>query len=86
MADGLPAVSEELAAEINALTEDSWSYYKSKRSAEKQVEDNKMMEKFAADEEFKNQRMAEMVELWNAADADGDGRLNEAEWMNWCKA
>ena len=45
-----------------------------------------MVEKFASDEEFKNQRMTEMVDMFNAADANKDGRLDADEWMVWCKA
>ena len=32
------------------------------------------------DEEFKNQRMQEMANAWSDADADGDGKLNLAEY------
>ena len=42
-----------------------------------------MMEKWKGDEEFKNQRMAEMSESFVASDADGDGRLNLEEWKVW---
>ena len=40
-----------------------------------------MMEKYrGADEEFKNQRKQDMANAWSEADADGDGKLNLAEY------
>ena len=39
-----------------------------------------------ADEEFKNQRMAEYAKMFADADANGDGVLDEAEYRTFCAA
>ena len=39
-----------------------------------------------ADEEFKNQRMAEYAKMFGDADANGDGVLDEAEYRVFCAA
>ena len=44
------------------------------------------LERFRNDEEFKNQRLAKMNEAWSNADANGDGKLDRAEFGAWAEA
>ena len=86
MAEAAPALSAELIEEIETLTAGSWNYYQDNRPADKKAADIEKLEKMGTDEEFKAQRMTEMTESFTAADANGDGRLDAAEWIVWCKA
>ena len=77
-ANPIPAATLEL---INARATEQYNEWKAGATAEQKAKGMEMKNKYmGADEEFKNQRQQEMQNAWNEADADGDGKLNLAEY------
>ena len=77
-----PAVSDEIKDAVNAHVEEFWRYYIETR-ADKYEEDKATRAKWQQDPEAKAKVMGDMNTLYEAADADKDGRLNPEEYKVW---
>ena len=73
-------LSEELKADIIADTEAAYATWKAGVTEEQKQAAIAMMEQYNNNPEFKTQKLAKMTEDFNASDANGDGRLDAAEW------
>ena len=77
-AGAIPAATLQLIAPRAAAQYAEW---KAGATAEQKAAGLAMLEKYrGGDEAFKAQRTAQMQAAWDGADADGDGKLNLAEY------
>ena len=72
--------SQEQKAIINAVTKKNFEHYEANVTSEqKQVAEEEEKKFLDNDEVYMNEAREEMDDCFAQADADGDGRLNEAE-------
>ena len=78
MADqAAPAFPEHLKAELREVTVDSFNYWKENSTEAQRAVGIEEMRKFSEDQEFLQQMMTEMQQLFDAQ-SPVDGRVNEA--------
>ena len=76
-AAALPAATLDL---INARATAQYAEWKASATAEQKASGLEKLEKFKNDEAFRNGYMEKMNKAWNDADANGDGKLDLAEY------
>ena len=86
MAEAGSVLPEATLAELNEFSKGVWEAYIGSRTPEQYAADSEKTKKFLTDEEFKAEKMAEMQKAFTDADANSDGLLDEAEFLNWAQA
>ena len=76
----MPQISAELDAMITKEAREGFLYWKANATQAQIAKGLEELEKFKTDEAFKNAEIARCMASFAAADADGDGVLNAAEW------
>ena len=76
----MPQISAELDAMITKEARDGFEYWKANATPAQIAHGLEELKKFTEDEAFRNTEMAAVGERFVAADANGDGVLNAAEW------
>ena len=77
MAQALP---QNIIDQINEKTTRQYAEWKANATEEQKTSSLAKMQRFQTDEAFKNQYMERINKAFTDADADGDGRLNLAEY------
>ena len=80
MAEVLAQLSEETKAAIIADTDAAYATWKAGVTEEMKAAAVAMMERYNNEPNFKAERLGQMTEMFNTADANGDGILDAAEW------
>ena len=65
---------------INTRATDQYNEWKTTATEEQRQAGLAMMQRYKTDETFKAEHTENMMKTWNDADADGDGKLNLAEY------
>ena len=83
MAEAAPQLPDAVLERIDARVRAQYTAYKETSTEAHKAAAAEALTKYTTDPEFKNTHMAKMTASWTAADADGDGRLNLAEYKVW---
>ena len=83
MAEQAPQISEELLAAINADSAEVYQLWKTTCTEEQKAAALRQMDEFNNNPNFKAEKMARQVELFNAADANADSVLDAAEYATY---
>lgn len=81
-----PALPASLLEFIDRRATEQFNDWKSSATEEQKAKGLEELRRFQEEPEFQASEMAKMSTLWAAADADGDGKLNLAEWTNFIQA
>lgn len=79
-------IPEDIKARVHALTDSETQWYIDNTTAEQRATAVAAMDGFRNDPETKAAKMAQFKQWWTDADADQDGLLNKAEFLNYRKA
>ena len=75
----IPAATLEM---INVRAAAQYAEWKAGATEAQKASGMEKLQKFKNDEAFRNEYMAKMAKAWSDADANGDGKLDLAEYRN----
>ena len=73
-------MTPEQEQRLKTIATEAYQNWKSKATDEVRQQGLAEVEKFKTDPEYATQRLAAFQEMFNASDADGNGRLNKEEF------
>ena len=80
MVEGQFELSDDLRLKIEARAASQWADYKATCTEEQKQRGAEKLERFRTDENYRDERMQKMNELWAEADANKDKLLNRDEY------